>query len=65
MKDAAYEMARNELIPEAERVANAKVKALGKEDYPTVGVDGGPLQWCYFTEFFHAEMNRLAEGLKC
>ena len=63
-ENTAYENARNQLIPDAEKAAEERVYRLGKTSEKRKGVDGKPFDYFFFTEYFHAEMNRLAEGLK-
>lgn len=58
-----YEDCINLLIPEAEQIALARVKALGKtfELRPAARPKGNEtFQHDFFSEFFHEEMNRLA-----
>ena len=54
------------LIPEAEAAAEKIVQRIGQETVPVKGVDGQIYQWCFRTQFFHHEMNRLAreKGLR-
>lgn len=50
---------RDRLIYQAEILAQGKVAELGTSGYETIGADGTPFTWDYFTEFFHKEMKRL------
>jgi len=54
------------LVPFAEAEAQKRVKKLGKEIEERIGKDGKPFKWCFFTQFFHEEINKLckAEGLR-
>ena len=60
MVDKAYEAARNKLIPEAEAVANRRVREQGATHKEVKGKDGVIFKWSFFSQFFHEEMNRLA-----
>lgn len=64
MTDSAYENARNQLIPAAEKAAEERVYKKGRTSEKRPGIDGDPYDHFFFTEYFHAEMNRLAEGLR-
>lgn len=55
-----YERDINELIPAAEKEATQKVSLLGKESEVRPGVDGLPYKWSFWTEIYHAAMNRMA-----
>lgn len=54
------------LIPMAIEEANRQVAILGKETETRPGVDGVPFNWDFWTEFYHADMNRMAieKGLR-
>jgi len=47
------------LIPQAEKVARGKVKALGKTSELRPGKNEKDYKHCFFSEFFHIEMTRL------
>lgn len=49
------------LIPKAEEEANRIATLMGKKSENRPGVDGNPYTYCYFTEFFHKAMNRMAK----
>ena len=55
-----YEKSINALIPAAEKEARMKVTILGKETEERPGVDDKPFNWDFWTEYFHAAMNRMA-----
>jgi hypothetical protein len=55
-----YEQDINSLIPIAEKEAKAKAKEFGKLNELKPGVDGRTYFHCFFSEFFHQAMNRLA-----
>ncbi len=55
-----HEKRINSLIPVAEKEAIMNVKLLGKESEMRPGVDGKPFNWDFWTEFYHAAMNRMA-----
>ena len=57
---SAHEKAINGLIPSAESEADEKVKQLGKRVEVRHGSDGKPYNHCFWTEFFHKAMNRMA-----
>lgn len=61
---SAYETARNKLIPYALAAARIRLSRMPKKSESRPGIDGEPYDHCFLTEYFHAEMNRLAEGLK-
>ncbi len=50
------------LIPEAEKIANQKVREIGKAWNWRKGVDGKKFRWDYWTAEFHKAMNELAAG---
>ncbi len=52
-----YEKMVNLLIPEATAKANKRVRKQGKAFEQRPGVDGQPVKYCFFSEFFHREMN--------
>jgi len=56
----------NDLIPIAIKEANHQVAMLGKETEIRIGVDGKPFNWDFFTEFYHATMDRMTieKGLR-
>jgi hypothetical protein len=54
-----HEKKINELIPLAEKFATEKVNETGIESEERMG-RGGVMIWNFWTEYFHAEMNRLA-----
>ena len=57
----------NALIPAAEKEADKKVAKLGKESEVCQGMDGKPFNWSFWTQFYHAAMNRMAikDGIRC
>jgi hypothetical protein len=55
-----YEKSIDALIPAAEKEATKKVAILGKETEVRPGVDEKSFNWDFWTEFFHAAMNRMA-----
>ena len=65
IENIRYRAELDKLIPIAQRVARERVKELGKIEEPRIGA-GSPIgavntyHHCFFTEFFHAEMNKLA-----
>jgi len=61
-----YSESIDALIPEAEKIANERVREIGKKWDPRKGPDGKIFRYDYFTRFFHEEMNRLAseKGLR-
>ena len=64
--DENYIRKVDELIPLAEKAANDRIK--GRKKMAVVaGVDGMPYKWDYWTQYFHEEMNRLADErrLRC
>ena len=54
-KDLLYEKEINALIPMAEKEARAKVNYIGVRSEPRDGYNH-----CFFTEYFHRAMIRLA-----
>lgn len=64
MTNTAYENARNKLIPVAVAAAKIRLSRMPKRSEPRPGIDGEPYDHCFFTEYFHEEMEKLAEGLK-
>jgi hypothetical protein len=56
----------NALIPAAEKEATEKVKLKKKVSEERPGVDGKPFNWCFWTEYYHVAMNRMAieKGLR-
>ena len=54
------------LIDFATLTAEKRVKKLGKETKTVKGVNGVDIEWDYFTEFFHEEMDKLCreKGLR-
>jgi hypothetical protein len=61
-----YEESIDALIPEAEKIANERVRQIGKKWNPRKGPDGKIFRYDYFTFEFHKAMNRLAaeKGLR-
>ena len=55
-----HERSIEDLMPQAEKEAKAKVSKLGKSSEVRPGVDGRTYNHCFFTEFFHLAMTRLA-----
>ena len=49
------------LVPFAERAALKRVKEFGKKTEERIGKDGKLFKWCFFTQFFHEEMNKLCK----
>ena len=47
------------LVDFAEKAAQERVKKLGRETEERIGKDGKLFKWCFFTQFFHEEMNRM------
>ena len=47
------------LVPFAEAEAQKRVREFGKKTEERIGKDGKLLKWCFFTQFFHEEMNRM------
>jgi len=65
MNNAQYIREIDRLIPIAQRAARERVVEFGKltEDRPGYKIVGGEVrdyQHCFFTEFFHEEMNIMA-----
>lgn len=58
--DPYYEKAINDLIPLAVKEARASVNMLGLKTTKRSGTDGKFYNHCFFSEFFHREMKRLA-----
>ena len=50
----------NSLIPEAEKEASCKVLKLKNKTEYRIGSDGKKFKWNFWSEFFHAAMNRMA-----
>ena len=61
-----YERNIEDLIPQAEKEARLKVTNLGIGSELRPGVDGRTYNHCFFTEFYHKSMTRLAieKGLR-
>ena len=55
-----YVRSIDNLIPIAKKEATRKVAILGKETEIRSGADGKSFNWDFWTEFFHAAMNRMA-----
>ena len=60
MTDIAYERKINDLIPQAEREANKKLKNLIEKFEIRIGNGGRKYRHCFRSEFFHKAMNKLA-----
>lgn len=59
--DKRYEKQINKLIPAAVKDANESVRGIGKQSEMRTSVDGRWLRvHCFFTEYFHKAMNRMA-----
>jgi len=50
----------DDLIPEANKIALAQEKKHGKTYKTAMGVDGRPMKWHYYTQYFHEAMNKMA-----
>ena len=55
-----YERAIEDLMPQAEDEARLKVTNIGRFRELRPGVDGRTYNHCFFTQFFHESMTRLA-----
>lgn len=55
-----YERSIEDLMPQAEKEARLKVVNTGIVSVVRPGVDGRTYNHCFFTEFFHESMTRLA-----
>jgi hypothetical protein len=60
MEKTDYVSKINALIPIAEAEAKVKVQELGMASEPRPGADGKNYNHCFFSEFFHKAMKRLA-----
>ncbi len=56
-----HERAVNEFFEKAEMKANKKVSKLTAAFETRDGRGGGTYRHCFWTEFFHKEMNRLTK----
>ena len=55
-----YERNIEDLMPLAEKEARLKVANMGRSSETRPGIDGKTYNHCFFTEFFHESMTRLA-----
>jgi len=55
-----YEKQINSLIPKAVKEANQKIAETGKRYEIRPGVGGEAYNHCFWTEYFHAAMKRMA-----
>ena len=55
-----YERSIEDLMPQAEKEAMLKVINIGRFSEVRPGIDGKTYNHCFFTEFFHESMTRLA-----
>ncbi len=60
MEDSLHVNEIDSLIPLAEKEATEKVEKLNAKSEIRFGKDGGERKHCFWTEFFHAAMNRYA-----
>uniref|UniRef100_A0A6M3JKS9 Uncharacterized protein n=1 Tax=viral metagenome TaxID=1070528 RepID=A0A6M3JKS9_9ZZZZ len=57
-----YSESIDALIPEAEKIANERVRQIGKKWNPRKGTDGKIYRFDYFSREFHNAMNELAKA---
>ena len=60
-KDRDYEEAINKLIPLAETAATKRLVEHGQHFESRLGANGHYYNHCFWTQFFHEEMARLAK----